>query len=117
MAHCRQVLVIPRFGDISSGPDPALTRNGVNAIPRKTPVKSTNPAGNFADKPDVPAGEKPVVLLSGNNPQIAKADGDAPGRAYIAAIPGWESDTGRRLDALIESNLPDVGQAARWNSP
>jgi hypothetical protein len=60
--------------------------------------------------------EKPV-LLSGGNPQIAKADGDAPVQAYIAAMPGWKSDVGRRLDALIVRNVPDVRKAVRWNSP
>jgi len=58
-----------------------------------------------------------VVLLSGGNPQIAKADGDAPVQAYIAAMPGWKSDLGRRLDALIVRIVPDVRKAVRWNSP
>jgi hypothetical protein len=58
-----------------------------------------------------------VVLLSGGNPQIAKGDGDAPVQAYIAAMPGWKSDLGRRLDALIERNVPDVCKAVKWNSP
>ena len=49
---------------------------------------------------------KPVKLLSGGNPQIAKADGDAPVRAYIAAMPGWKRDVGRRLDALIARAVP-----------
>ena len=57
------------------------------------------------------------VLLSGGNPQIAKADGDAPVQAYIAAMPGWESDVGRRLDAIIMRTVPDVRKAVRWNSP
>ena len=57
------------------------------------------------------------VLLSGGNPQIAKADGDAPVQAYIAAMPDWKRDIGRRLDALIEANLPKVRKAVRWNSP
>jgi len=61
-------------------------------------------------------GEK-VVLLSGGNPQIAKADGDAPVQAYIAAMPGWKGDLGRRLDALIVRNVPDVDKAVKWNSP
>jgi hypothetical protein len=59
----------------------------------------------------------PVKLLSGGNPQIAKGDGDAPVQAYIAAMPGWKSDVGRRLDALIERNVPDVRKAVKWNSP
>lgn len=56
-------------------------------------------------------------LLSGDNPQIAKADGDAPVQAYIAAMPGWKSDVGRNLDALIVRTVPEVCKAVRWNSP
>ncbi|MFA9476813.1 DUF1801 domain-containing protein [Phycisphaerales bacterium AB-hyl4] len=56
-------------------------------------------------------------LLSGGNPQIAKADGDAPVQSYIAAMPGWKCDVGRRLDALIVRTVPDVRKAVRWNSP
>jgi hypothetical protein len=58
-----------------------------------------------------------VTLLSGGNPQIAKADGDAPVQAYIAAMPGWKRDLGRRLDALIVRCLPKVSKAVKWNSP
>ena len=60
---------------------------------------------------------RPVKLLSGGNPQIAKADGDAPVQAYIAAMPGWKRDAGRRLDALIVRNAPGVRKAVKWNSP
>ena len=62
-------------------------------------------------------GEKVAVLLSGGNPQIAKADGDAPVQAYIAAMPGWKRDLGKRLDALIVRNVPNVRKAVKWNSP
>jgi hypothetical protein len=61
-------------------------------------------------------GAKPV-LLAGGNPQIAKADGDAPVQAYIAAMPGWKRDIGRRLDALIARKVPNVRKAVKWNSP
>jgi hypothetical protein len=57
------------------------------------------------------------ILLSGGNPQIAKGHGDAPVQAYIAAMPGWKSDVGRRLDALIERTIPGVNKAVKWNSP
>ena len=57
------------------------------------------------------------VLLSGGNPRIAKADGDAPVKAYIAAMPGWKREVGRRLDALIARNVPKLRKAVRWNSP
>ena len=60
---------------------------------------------------------KPVRLLSGGNPQIPKGDGDAPVQAYIAAMPGWKRDVGRRLDELIECTVPNVRKAVRWNSP
>jgi hypothetical protein len=57
------------------------------------------------------------TLLAGGNPQIAKAYGDAPVQAYIAAMPGWKRDVGRRLDALIVRTVPDVHKAVKWNSP
>lgn len=57
------------------------------------------------------------VLLSGGNPQIAKGYGDGPVQAYIAAMPGWKSDVGRRLDALITDTVPGVYKAVKWNSP
>ena len=58
-----------------------------------------------------------MKLLAGGNPQIAKADGDAPVQAYIAAMPGWKRDVGRRLDALIVRTVPGVRKAVKWNSP
>lgn len=64
---------------------------------------------------DEPAAEP--VLLSGGNPQIPKGDGDAPVQAYIAAMPGWKQEVGRRLDALIVETVPEVTKAVRWNSP
>ncbi len=72
-------------------------------MPGKAPRKSAKVA-------------KPT-LLGGGNPQIAKGDGDAPVQAYIAALPGWKHDVGRRVDALIVSTLPSVRKAVKWNSP
>ncbi len=60
---------------------------------------------------------KKVTLLSGGNPQISRGEGDAPVQAYIAAMPGWKSELGRRLDALIEREVPGVRKAVKWNSP
>lgn len=65
-------------------------------------------AGEKTDKP---------VLLSGGNPQIAKGYGEEPVQAYIAAMPGWKSDVGRRLDTLIGKTVPNVYKAVKWNSP
>ena len=78
--------------------------------PRKSATKSKSP-------PKAGAKAKPVKLLSGGNPQIAKADGDAPVQAYIAAMPGWKRDVGRRLDALIVRTVPGVRKAVKWNTP
>jgi len=58
-----------------------------------------------------------VRLLSGGNPQIAKADGDDAVQQYIAAMPGWKRDIGRKLDALIVRTVPKVRKAVKWNSP
>lgn len=63
-----------------------------------------------------PARKKPT-LLAGGNPQIPKGDGDAPVKAYIAALPGWKRGVGRRLDALIVRTVPGVRKAVKWNSP
>ena len=77
----------------------------------KTSKKSAKVAKKAAAK------RVPAKLLAGGNPQIAKADGDAPVQAYIAAMPGWKSEVGRRLDALIVRTVPGVRKAVKWNSP
>src|SRR2546427_10266377 len=82
---------------------------------RQTSKKSAKVAKN-PGAPGKRVAAKPA-LLSGGNPQIAKADGDAPVQAYIAAMPGWKRDVGRRLDALIVRTVPDVRKAVKWNTP
>lgn len=67
-------------------------------------------------KSEAPKAAKPT-LLAGGNPQIAKGEGDAPVQAYIAAMPGWKSEVGRQLDALIVRTIPGVRKAVKWNSP
>jgi hypothetical protein len=80
---------------------------------RKTSKKSTKATKKPAPKP----APKPAKLLAGGNPQIAKAYGDAPVQAYLAALPGWKRGVGRRLDALIVAAVPDVYKAVKWNTP
>ena len=82
-------------------------------MPGRNSRKSTKVAGKAGAK----RGSAEPALLSGGNPQIAKADGDAPVQAYIAAMPGWKSDVGRRLDELIVRTVPGVRKCVRWNSP
>jgi len=90
----------------------AVARNG----PPAKAGAATKP-GARADKPiKARKGEK-VVLLAGGNPQMTKADGDAPVQAYIAALPPWKRDIGKRLDALVVRNVPNVCKAVKWNSP
>ena len=74
-------------------------------------------AGKTTKKAAVKKKAAKPTLLAGGNPQIAKADGDAPVQAYIAAMPGWKRDVGRRLDALIVRTVPGVRKAVKWNSP
>ena len=97
----------------------------------KTPIKSTNVARKAAAKRVAAKAAKSrkaapkaqsrkaakPALLAGGNPQIAKADGDAPVQVYIAAMPGWKRDVGRHLDALIVRTVPGVRKAIKWNSP
>jgi hypothetical protein len=87
--------------------EPAATQS-------KAVGRGERPAATRRKKP--PATATPA-LLAGGNPQIAKADGDAPVQAYIAAMPGWKRDVGRRLDALIVRHVPNVRKAVKWNSP
>jgi hypothetical protein len=98
---------------------------------KKTPIKSTKAAKKATAKRNAAKGAKPrnaapttqsrkaakPALLAGGNPQIAKGLGDAPVQAYIAAMPGWKRDIGRRLDALIVRTVPGVRKAVKWNSP
>ncbi len=81
---------------------------------RKTSKKSAPVAKKAAVKR---VAAQPVKLLSGGNPQIAKAYGDAPVQAFIAAMPGWKRDVGRRLDTLIVRAVPGVCKAVKWNTP
>ena len=90
----------------------ARAKRVVVANPRQLTAK---PGKVAAAKPRKTAA-KPA-LLSGGNPQIAMGYGDAPVQAYIAAIPGWKRDVGRRLDALITRTVPGVRKAVKWNSP
>lgn len=70
-----------------------------------------------ADRTGAGQADREPVLLSGGNPQIAKGYGNGPVQAYIDAMPGWKSDVGRRLDAVVERVVPGVGKAVKWNSP
>jgi hypothetical protein len=91
----------------------------VNARAFKALVKAAVALNGASKKKARPTASKarPVKLLSGGNPQIAKGDGDAPVQAYIAAMPGWKRDVGQRLDALIARSVPHVRKAVKWNSP
>jgi hypothetical protein len=86
----------------------------------KSPPKAgakAKPGASEAKPIKVRIGEKVAVVLSGGNPRIAMEDGDAPVQAYIAGMPGWKRDLGKRLDALIVRNVPNVRKAVKWNSP
>jgi hypothetical protein len=79
--------------------------------------KSSKQSAKVAKKAAAERVAAKPILLAGGNPQIAKADGDAPVQAYIAAMPGWKQGVGRRLDELIARTVPGVRKAVKWNSP
>jgi len=94
---------------------PKQKRTSRAGMPRRPASKSRPPPKARAAAKT--GARSAVVLLSSGNPRIAKADGDAPVQAYIAALPGWKRDLGKRLDALIVRNAPGVRKAVKWNSP
>jgi hypothetical protein len=97
----------------------AKTRKKSRAAKAARPARrkvGARPAAKRAN-PRLPKNENGVVMLSGGNPQIAKADGDAPVQQYIANMPGWKREQGRKLDALITRVVPNVQKAVKWNSP
>ncbi|MCC6677317.1 MAG: DUF1801 domain-containing protein [Phycisphaerales bacterium] len=94
----------------------AVDAEAFKALVRAAVALNGPPKAGAKAKPGA-RGPQAVKLLSGGNPQIAKADGDAPVRAYIAAMPGWKCDIGERLDAIIVRAVPGVRKAVKWNSP
>lgn len=114
--NTRRAIDIAEGEKVDAAPFRALIKAAV--VHNSQPGKKTAPSKAAANKSTAkPETKKPVKLLSGGNPQIAKADGDAPVQAYIAAMPGWKSALGKRLDAIIEKNAPQAHKAVRWNSP
>jgi hypothetical protein len=100
------------MADKTSIKPPKVARNlAATRVGSKTAkARKTAPRSEFRKRAE-------PTLLAGGNPQIGKADGDAPVQAYIAAMPGWKRDVGHRLDALIMRTVPGVRKAIRWNSP
>lgn len=84
---------------------------------RSTKAKKRNSAKRPALKTPTARKTSQPALLSGGNPQIPKGCGNAPVQAYIAAMPGWKKEIGRRLDTLITRTMPKVSKAVKWNSP
>ena len=82
---------------------------------KRVATKSATP--RYSTPKSQPGEVAKPTLLSGGNPQIAKADGDAAVQAYIGAMPGWKRQAGRRLDTIIACVVPGVRKAIRWNSP
>ena len=93
-------------------PNPLPTSNRLQFRKKPMAAKAPRKSAKARRKPAA----KPV-RLAGGNPHIPMADGDAPVQAYIAAMPGWKRDIGRRLDALIVKTVPTARKAVRWNSP
>jgi hypothetical protein len=111
-------------GATSRGHDRCLNDAPETQCRRKCANEKAESRGRLARKKATEAGHQvrakkgeKVPLLSGGNPQIAKAEGDAPVQAYIAAMPDWKRDVGKRLDTLIVRTVPKVQKAVKWNSP
>jgi hypothetical protein len=107
---------------------PAKAKAKTSKRPARVPKTEPRPATKASAKRAATKAKQPAskgartrkakpVLLSSGNPQIAKADGDAPVQAYIAAMPGWKHAVGRRLDTLITRTVPGLQKAVKWNMP
>jgi hypothetical protein len=96
----------------------ASARNSTKTAAKRRPARkaASKATATKSKKTPATAAKKPA-LLSGGNPQIPKGYGDPPVKAYIAAMPGWKSKVGRRLDAIIVGTVPKVKKAVKWNSP
>ena len=96
-----------------------MSKNSANVAAKGAAKRSAHRAAKPRKAVARAAARKPAkpTLLAGGNPQIAKADGEAPVQAYIAAMPGWKREVGHRLDALIGRTVPGVRKAVKWNSP
>jgi hypothetical protein len=93
------------------------SKKSAKVTTKRVAAKAARKAAPKSTKSNRPAAAAQPVLLSGGNPQIAKGYGDAPVQAYIAAIPGWRREIGRRLDVLVTRTIPGVRKAVKWNSP
>jgi len=116
--NARRAIDIREGEEIDPGAFKELIRAAVALNTSRGPARRPGAAARQSkDSGAVAAAGGQPVLLSGGNPQIAKGDGDGPVQAYIAAMPGWKSALGRRLDTLIGETVPGVRKAVRWNSP
>jgi hypothetical protein len=117
--NTRRAIDIHEGEKLDAGAFKALVKAAVaqNGPPAKKGKRASRASGARKPAARAPNTEQVPVLLSGGNPQIAKADGDAPVRAYIAAMPGWKRAIGRRLDAIIVRTVPNVRKVVKWNSP
>ncbi len=115
--NTRRAIDIHEGEKVDAGAFKALVKAAVaqNGQPARAAAK-VKPSAGEAKPIKVREAEK-VVFLSGGNPRIAKAGGDAPVQAYIAAMPGWKRNIGKRLDGLIVRSVPNVRKAVKWNSP
>lgn len=115
--NARRAIDIREGEEVAAEPFRALVRAAValnSAGVKATPARGRQ--GGVATAPGEPGASAPA-LLTGGNPQVAKGEGDAPVKAYIAAMPGWKREAGERLDALITREAPGVRKAVKWNSP
>ncbi len=104
---------------LGGDPDDSVMRASTTSS--RSSTSQAKPKAKLASKAKKPTARtskaKPVKLLAGGNPQIAKAPGNAPVKAYIDALPGWKRELGRQLDTLIVRSVPKVQKSVKWNSP
>jgi hypothetical protein len=102
--------------ELDARPTRAIKPRSTTSTSMPTEPAAASPRLQGSDAATANVG-KSVGLLSGGNPQIAKAEGDAPVQAYIDALPGWKHEVGQLVDEIIVDTAPNVAKAVKWNSP
>jgi hypothetical protein len=71
-----------------------------------------------AKKTRRPAKAKKAAGAKGARPaRMAKAEGGAPVRRFIAQLDGWKKEVAQRFDALVDREVPHVRRAVKWSTP
>ena len=80
-------------------------------MPRQIEKTAQKPAKRSASRASVTKPRRGRVGVAG------KVHGDAPVRAYIAALPAGQRELAQRFDDVVAREVPDVQRVIKWGLP